>query len=337
MSPLHAATVAARLALGPPPPSDEPIPQLELQWNAPDTCPNAATVRGHVAEYLERGVPLRQLDAEASVARDGQRFTLSLRFDGQLRQLDAAVCDDLARAAAVILSLALVPSAPEAPAELDAPIQTPPDTPRPKPAPTPPPVAPRPPPEIPQPPTPAPRVQGLVRPDVAIGTGISPTLTTGRLAVGVAWSRARVELAGTLWTPSDAPDPRADGRRTLVTMGSVHAHGCGVPRAGVLEFPLCAGFGLGAVRVDDPGTSPRTTTHRLWAGATASVALVWRFRPNVGLWVGPELTVALNRVSVALEPSPLTYRTGPVAIRGAVGVEFHFPSRVRTRAGKTRR
>ncbi|MEM7155232.1 MAG: hypothetical protein AAF799_20455 [Myxococcota bacterium] len=332
MSLLLLTAIALRLGLGPSPSSDAVVPELGLQWSAPTECPDAAAVRGFVADYVEQGVPLRKLEAEASVETDGQRFSLSLRFDGQQRQLDAAACDDLARAASVILSLALVPREADEPAPPVAPpkpelaVEPPPEPVVPTPAPTP-----NPPVTVPRPVPP--RVQGFIRPDAAIGVGITPTLTTARLAAGVAWPQARVELSGTFWAPSDAPDARADGSQTLVTMGSVNAHGCGVARAGALEFPLCAGVSVGAVRVDDPGTSPSTTTHRLWAGATASVALVWRFRPNVGLYVGPEMTLALTRPSVALQPTPSTYQTGPIAVRGAFGLEFHFPSWAEPSAG----
>src|SRR5690606_19705391 len=101
-------------------------------------------------------------------------------------------------------------------------------------------------------------------------------------------------------------------------------------------FPLCGGVAMGAVRVDDRGAASRGAHHRLWVGAIVSAAVVWRFRPYAGLFFGPELSIALRRPEVQLAGGG-AYRTGPIAVRGALGIELYFPSRVVPRAGKSTR
>ncbi|MBL4686997.1 MAG: hypothetical protein JKY37_20545 [Nannocystaceae bacterium] len=164
-----------------------------------------------------------------------------------------------------------------------------------------------------------------------------PTLTTGRVAVGVTTQRLRGELAGTLWTPADATDARGGGARSLVTLGTVQARGCAIVGGDAVRFPLCAGLAMGALRLDDSSASGRQTAHRYWAGGTLSAAIVWRFRPYAALWFGPEVIVAFRRVSIPLAASDEVYRSRRAGVRGGLGIEFYFPSQSGRRPGNTRR
>ncbi len=315
-----------------------------MAWDAPSECPSAQQERGLITSYLDENAEVQPLDAVVVIEGSASAWHMTIATDGQERVVQGATCDELARAAAIIISLALAPEPPPAehgdqaaqadPESLEGPD---PDTELP---PTPPPVlspedeAPTPADDL-QGPLPgiAEGLSGLVRVDAGIGVGVTPTFTTARLATGIAGRGYRVELAGTLWAPADASVAR-DGLVTRVTLGTAQGRGCGVPRSRRVEFPLCGGVALGALRVDDL-VSPRLVTHAFWAGATFSAALVWRFRPHFALWAGPEATIALQRPTVVLSgPEQVSYQSGRAAVRAALGIEFHFSSRRARAAGK---
>lgn len=338
----------AALLSGPPgEPGPANLPALTLRWDAPDPCPDEAQVRQRVAAYLSEGTALRELSAEAKLReREPGAWSLELRFDGGAKQLEGGSCGELADAAAVVLSLALAPGdeevgeggevgeAGEAGETGEASDEPPPVDP---PAPDPPIV------EAPSP-EPAPsaepleqqrRVGALLRADLGIGVGVTPTLTTGALTLGVAWPQARLELTGMLWSPSDARG-LDEGERALVTLGTVGLRGCGelsIPRR-ALSVPLCAGVAAGALRLDErgPDSGPVQIAHLPWSGAFLGPALVWHLGRRVSLWFGAELWLGFGR---AVSPAAATgYRTGLVGVRGAAGVEFDFLSRNRGRPGK---
>lgn len=315
---------------------------LELQWDAPSSCPTTEAQRLRIASYLDPDAPVRQLRAEARI-REQAMWTLTLTFEGKTRRLHASSCEELSEAAAVILSLALTPAgSEEPPAPSSLPSEPPPSAtsggsqvesplvPRPVPPP------PRTTQVVPPRPSDTRRVRGLLRADAGIGLGLTPTLTTVALTTGVVGLRMRAELTGTFWLPADATNLRGGSARTLVTLGSIQGRGCAVLRRRRVDFPVCGGVALGALRVDDIVES-RVVTHRFWAGLTAGAAVAWRFRPYAALWAGPEITVALRRPEVPLVGTTLGYRSDPVAVRGAVGVEFYFSSRKRADAGKRSR
>ena len=295
---------------------------LRLEWNVPTGCPDEGSVREQLLE-LVGGAPTRDLDARATITTDAGLWRLDLEIDRTSKSLTAASCEELARAAAVLLSIALElepqddertqeeEDSPPAPSATDSetrradpvtepiePIRTPPSSSGPR---------------------------GLVRVEGAIQYGIAPSLSDAALVVGVALPRARFEIAGVFWTPADASLRFGDDRRALVTMGSVSTRGCGVLRTATLEFPLCGGLQLGTVRVDEITGGTRDVRHRFWAGVSASGALVWPFRRYLALWFGPEVIVSANRAPFELEGGTVGYQIGPAAIRGALGLEVRFP------------
>lgn len=309
---------------------------LTLEWSAPSSCPSEPALRSKVAALVE-GAPLRDLSANVTIVASGEGWTLTLQFESTRKVLQSPTCSELVDAAAVILSLALSPDNPETASEASPPL--------PEPAPEPPP--PSEPPAKPEtaPPSTAPTAaappaspHALLRVDGGIGVGISPTLTTGRVAVGLSSWWGRVELTGMLWTPADAADSRPTGDRLLVTMGTVALRGCAVPRRRVVSFPLCGGFGLGALRVGDRTATQRRTTHRLVPSASSSVGLLWMFSERVGLWAAAEAELSLRpNLNVALLDSTTPYRPGPAAVRASFGFEVHFLSRIRRSAGNRTR
>jgi len=297
----------------------DPLDALDLAWQVPAACSDVIAVRKAVAAYLDPQARVRPLAATAVIHEDPPHWVLQLTLGEDTRTLRAASCEELSQAAAVILSLAL------APLDEDVPIPSapPPEEPNARPASA--------------PPLPVPRGWGalpgwLVRAEVGIGVGITPTLTTARLGVGIRGARYRVEAAGTFWLPADAPATVPESDRVMVTLGSAELRGCLDPKTRHLAFPTCVGVAMGALRVDEFAT-PRSTTHKFWSGVTLSTAVVWPFARGIALWAGPEVTLALPRPTIDLR-APSTYQSGVAAIRIAGGIELHFSSRQRARAGK---
>ena len=169
-----------------------------------------------------------------------------------------------------------------------------------------------------------------MRTSLGIGYGVTPSLTIGALSAGVALRHARVELTGELVAPADDPQTPS-----IVTLGRVGLSGCATPGRPNLRFPLCAGLGVGALRVGDRSGRLRVT-HRAWPAANASAGLVWRFHRVVALWTAAETLVGLRTVEVELQDGH-TFRAGPAAVRALLGIELHFSSRAGTRAGKSSR
>jgi len=316
---------AARFVVAPAPGAGpgESLDALDLSWDAPPSCPSEAVVREQVAELLD-GPPAASVRARGTLTPSADAWVLELEIDGVTKQLRERSCDQLARAAALMLSIALYGREREAPPPDASPPPANPSPPPPAPTPSPPTVAPLPP-AVPPPPIPVPRLRGAMRVDAAIRYGVVPTLSDATLGFGLLWPRARLEVQGSFATPADADVGLTDGSRLTVTLGAVWARGCGTLRSSRLEFPLCGAAGLGALRVAHVAAGQRTVRHALWAGVSASTAVVWPVRPRVALWAGPELIVSANRPTVGSSDALARFTPGPVAIRGALGVELRFP------------
>lgn len=121
---------------------------LTLDWDAPAECPKAAWVEASVRRLLSTP-PSDPLQVRAVVRPDGSEWVVDLRFEGAARgtrRLRAASCESVARAAALIVALALDPQAAalasEEMAQAEAPRSVPPVVPPPPPAPPSPPTRP---------------------------------------------------------------------------------------------------------------------------------------------------------------------------------------------------
>lgn len=318
----------------------EPQPQrtdaLTIDWSAPAQCPGEEDVQLRVAALVE-GEPLRELSATGTIVRGDGQWTLILAFEGSEKILHSPSCSQLVDAAAVILSLALSPnsadpSTTEAPPPAEAPPKPATSEPTPTPAPT----------LRDQPQEPQQVLRGSsglhLRVDAGVGFGVTPTLTTGRVAAGLWRTWGRVELAGTLWTPADAPDRRGSGHRLLVTMGTASIRGCTAPQVGAVSIPLCGAFSLGALRVGDQAPDARRVTHRLVPLVGSSVGVVWMFHHRVGLWAAAEADLLVRPdVEVQLLNASSSFSPGPASVRATLGIEVHFSSRIGAAAGNRQR
>jgi len=189
------------------------------------------------------------------------------------------------------------------------------------------PLAEAPPPAIPAPaPKPArPRLRGFVR--VAGGLealGMPRLGPTFGLAGGLVGKRWRVELTGLYRAPTTrftTVDPTAGAR---VRMWAVGARGCGVPRAGQIEFPLCGGFEVGQAIGEGVGFVGARTDRIVWAAAVFGPAVAWVPRPWLALWFGADVGLPLLRGSFSAAGLGSMYEIAPVSLRAAMGLEFRF-------------
>ena len=176
------------------------------------------------------------------------------------------------------------------------------------------------------PPKPArPRLRGFVR---VVGgleaLGMPRVGPTVGLAGGLVGKRWRVELAGSYRAPTTqftAVDPTAGAR---VRMWAVGARGCGVPRAGQLEFPLCGGLEAGQVIGEGVGFIGARTDRIAWAAVVFGPAVAWAPRPWLALWFGADVGLSLLRGTFSAAGLGAMYEIAPVSLRAAVGLEFRF-------------
>jgi hypothetical protein len=87
---------------------------LELQWQAPQACPDRAQVQAQVEHLLGRAAAAADWVAEARIARKGERWILKLNLQHAgrraTRTLQADDCVTLSDAAAWLIAVAIDPS-----------------------------------------------------------------------------------------------------------------------------------------------------------------------------------------------------------------------------------
>lgn len=302
---------------------------VELDWTAPAGCPDATKAAALLREQLHG----EQADARARVVIEplDRGFSARVSIDAgeplAPRVLSAADCDDLARAAVLVIAVAIDPIAVAREAEV---VVTPEERPIVPPAvdagtpartgaaPTvaPPRAAPRPR-DRDQPSTHVLRIGG------GIGLQVVPALGgVVELAYALGRPRWRFE-AGVRWQPplEQHYDDDAGGRVQALTFA---ARGCPVPTLGRVAFPICFGLeggpvfgrGVDVADVDTPVTG--------WLAAEAGLGLVVRVHRVVGIALGTELLVTLLRPAFHVGSRDDLFRTPIVGGRALVGLEFRL-------------
>lgn len=102
--------------------AEPPRVGVELDWQAPSTCPTREEVLADVARMVtasDRTVRARAVVYERKVGASSA-YAIELVVDGGLRKLVADRCDAVAEAAAFILALAIDPNAKPLPPRADA-------------------------------------------------------------------------------------------------------------------------------------------------------------------------------------------------------------------------
>lgn len=320
-------------------------PVLEVRWDAPAECPADAftTSLDRLLAGSALVVPIR---VEATVARTDDGWSIVTDFDAGperagRRSFQALTCRTVTQAAALAVAIAVdpgvldrwvpledeesrVPEAPEVPEPREAergapgPVARPPDE-----------LGP-----IEAAATVAPaddgtrersRWQGVAGVGGVVDGGALPGLGLGvAVAVGVQRGWLRGEVVGTrrFATQQAASVPGVGGSFTQWWVG---ARGCGVPRLGAVELPLCAGLEGGRTAGRGTGLPSSRTSAQPWWAVAVDAGLAWPVRRWIALTARATLAVPLLRQTFTINGLGPVHTVGPVQGRGTLGVELRWP------------
>ncbi|MEM9456447.1 MAG: hypothetical protein AAGF11_19860 [Myxococcota bacterium] len=326
-----------------------PGPGVVMEWSAPSRCPTAQAVQQRLTDALvDSAADPRGMRARATVTEDDAgRFALVLeleRDDGPAgrRTMQASDCNELAKAAVLIVALAVDPEVdlaqepPPEPAEPAEPAKDNGDEASPMPEPPPAPTEPRidettpktepdgpngedsttspSPPTEPEPTASAPALPRSRAPalhiglDATAGVGLSVLpAPTAVVALGAAlWGNAwRAELGASYWTPVDSI-PTGDTIGGRLQQWTIDARGCGLLQPGPLELPLCAGVDVGAVHGRGLGVVAPRQVSSLRLALAAGAGLLWsptQLRGRLALRLNGDVLVALARARFRATPT----------------------------------
>ena len=349
MSPLAFVVLVTRL-LGPATDPDEPA-ALSLDWQAPNSCPQREAIEMRLHELLPELDLLAPNDARALLHVEGRLeladvdlWTVSLEFEGDRgldhREFSGSNCEVLAKAAALVIAVAIDPVSvslalanvepksterPDEPETSEA-IPSPEPEPVPEPSPSPEPdsnqemVLSRVDDEEEEDQLPAQFVLALVG-----GGGYGPLrLGQGGLGAefGVAGPRWRANVRG-LWLVR-RDQSYAGGVAARFEGFAIAGRGCGVPAIGRLEFPICAGIEGGALQGRGRGSTPEPLKSIVPFVAVVAGPSLRFVLGRFALGADFELAVPLVRGGFTISDSVVQLVT-PVGVRGLAAVELRLP------------
>jgi hypothetical protein len=314
---------------------------VELSWNAPAGCPVEEEVRGRL-EALLGSAPHEPIAATVDVERAANgdysaRLVVEMGAHRSERTLTASQCGALADATALVIAVTVDPASTLGEAlESEAIAAEPSAIPEPEAAIAMPteagaqgtsaPIAAAPPTASAPAKPPARRIVGVhVRALGNVDYGTLPGVS-GAIggAIGAHGRRFRFEVSGA-WTfarEATVPsNPAASGR---IALWAIAARGCGVPKWGRIELPLCGAVEAGAFEGEGTGdTVNATTARRPWIALTAGPAIAFVPVPRVAILVGADLVVPLVRAQF-LVGDELVHQPFYVGVRAGLGVELRF-------------
>ncbi len=285
---------------------------VSLDWRAPSECPRAADVLSRVSGSSND--QRQAIVAVAAVSREGEAWVLSLSTEqGGVkggRTLTSDSCEELARAAAVLLSLMLSPDGAGS-VLFREPRPTAPPTPAPRPEPTP--AAPEPEP---------------TRLELGAGwvteLGVLPRGATGpTLEVGIAWRDARIAVSG-FWALAREQElegqARVGGRLGHARVATTV---CWSPWTGGWGLDPCGALEVGATWAEGFGVSTPISTASWWV-APKGMVVGWVRSDHVRLSLGASLGAPLSRPSFYLEPYGELYQPDIVFFGTEVVLSYRF-------------
>jgi hypothetical protein len=315
----------------------DPPEAVHLDYTAPDGCPRASDFAHQIVSRTKRASLVDESEASrtfiVSVTQgtSGLQATLGLRdAEGNhvLRRISGSSCEDVVRAAALIVVLAIDPSASlEEHAEETEPAPAPPPAP-----PTPPPVAPAT--EAPAPPPPAAESPNRWSADVAAAlvatAGVAPVV-----AYGTDVSARIRSLADGVIAPSFALGARAVLAPSVTTLrGVAHFESLAadvslcplrLPASATIAFRPCAGGQLGELRAWGTNTPDHRTVTPLWIAGSGSARVEWRPRESLPSFEAEGgVLIPFRRSGFFFDPDTRVYKTPPSALFGTIGIAIRI-------------
>ena len=277
-----------------------------LTWNAPDECPDTTTVEQYVDDVLGDGnFGSLAVHASGVVSRsEGARYAVQLDLDTgaaepSRRSLDAASCEAVSRAAALLIALAIRTRA----------------------APPSPPPAPRPAPE----PARVLHARGFLGLLTLADFGAIPAATLGvGITGGVRWPQLQLESTVAYFAPrSTSAADRADvGAR--FELGTAGARACTPLTVTAVWLAPCLGAGVDWVRARGFGAlvTRRPSTWDL----IARLGLLggWDISSIISARVEVEGVLPLARPEFEVDGVGDVFRRSPVGVRTALGLQLQF-------------
>lgn len=274
-----------------------------VSWEAPESCPTEAEVRGAVRQWLpsEGGVDLRTIHVVARVSRRATGFALDLSFESKSgsghETLVAARCQTLADIVALKVALAADPVAALESTEAR--------------------------PERRRAPTPT-RYGARLMAGVGFGPlpGAEPAAA---LMASIVWQSARLEVGAGYWFPKTAHFVELPTVGADLSLVAAMARACATPRLGSVEFPACAGLEIGDMRGTGFGVETTKTADRLWFAVVLGPAAAIPLSDQVFLWLEADAVLAVVRPDgYGVRNLGTLYRPEIGAARAWAGLEVRF-------------
>ena len=302
---------------------------VAFDWRAPAGCPSAAEVRAEIDQLL--GEPIDEsaradLAVRAAVERREQWFvTLDTRSGGTdgHRTLEAATCQGLASATALIVALMIDPDAVAAQASKAKEAE---------PAPPPPP-APAAAPAVPAPGVPAspprPRTTfGIAGLGAAGHLGVLPVADVGLTAhLGIVRRSLRIELRGAYGPREVRSDAlsEAAGAHGKFRFWAATLAACWMVSRGWAEFGPCVDIEVGAVHGQGVRATETTSATTLWYGMGGGAGLVIEATPWLYFPMHADAIVPWRRPNYIFNnvDQPI-FRAWPVGARLSLAAEARF-------------
>lgn len=300
-----------------------PGTELELQWDAPPSCPQASAVRAAIDSNLGQETfasPPSSVVARGTITAQGEAWRLDVEVSWPAGRVQRSVasgeCSELADAAGLIVAVALdllremqneelPPMRPEVATQVDE-NERPQLSARPGHA--------------------APPARGR---KIAIEPRIGGVLEIGSLervrggasaGVGLVGKLWRVDIVGHYWAPrSVRPFAATPGAGVSVQQGGAGARACLRPRVGPVELPTCLGAEAGVARARGIGLDDPKRSSLPWAAVVVGQELTWVSRRSVGIFFGADAMIHAVRPQFRVSDVGTAARTGRVGARFVAG------------------
>ncbi len=269
-----------------------------VRWIAPATCPDAATVEASVLELLGDPTALEGRVFDVFVTKTRDRYRAQMVWageDGELaqREFGDESCDAVAQAVGLYIAVAV---------------------------------------DMSHEPEPRDRNQDHSRRRLGVGVGIAGTLDHGTLpsvtpgvrpSLWLSYGPLAAQLRYETWLPQSAGQA---GVGVDVGGHTAGLSGCGVPKVGIVSFPICLGAEAGVLLATPSGLERNERQLRPWVAAAGSASVRVRLGRWVALIAGPEFAVAALRPRFTTVRSSgaqrVLYTPGATSVRGMLGFEF---------------